>query len=375
MNIHVHSSIKVRIFSQWGPSQIGLCENRILQIALFEVARTLQEFGVPHLNSVMNGIEFDRSDMKLVIAYDGSDCAEEAIDDLSRAGISDSTEAIVICVAEVWLPSTNLSESADDETCGAKQDHRPTSTNRKNGKTLEGAITLANYAKKRLESMFPIWHIESNARSGSPACEILAIAQEINADLIVVGSHGSSSAGRFFLGSISQKVLTEAQCSVRIGRQPIHNGLDPIKMIIGFDGSNGSHEAINAVNSRWWIEQSTACLLTVSQDATPAAIGRFVPPICRASTEISSTEREWIEKLSDASLFSLRNSGISADMRIRTGNPKDLFVEEAESWEADCIFVGANALGNRVDRSLLGSTAAAVAARAKCSVEVVRQPA
>lgn len=43
--------------------------------------------------------------MKLLIAYDGSKCAEAAIDDLTRAGLPPANEAVVVSIAEVWLPS------------------------------------------------------------------------------------------------------------------------------------------------------------------------------------------------------------------------------------------------------------------------------
>jgi nucleotide-binding universal stress UspA family protein len=56
---------------------------------------------------------------------------------------------------------------------------------------------------------------------------------------------------------------------------------------------------------------------------------------------------------------------------IKEGDPKQLLCDEAERWGADCIFVGAKNL-SRIDRFLLGSVSAAVAARAHCSVEVVR---
>jgi len=49
-----------------------------------------------------------------------------------------------------------------------------------------------------------------------------------------------------------------------------------------------------------------------------------------------------------------------------------VLVQVAEEWRADCIFVGATGLTDRFDRFLLGSTAAAVASRAHCSVEVAR---
>jgi nucleotide-binding universal stress UspA family protein len=48
-----------------------------------------------------------------------------------------------------------------------------------------------------------------------------------------------------------------------------------------------------------------------------------------------------------------------------------LLIAEAESWGADCIFVGARGM-DRIDRFLLGSVSSALAARAHCSVEIVR---
>jgi len=55
----------------------------------------------------------------------------------------------------------------------------------------------------------------------------------------------------------------------------------------------------------------------------------------------------------------------------KVADPKRLIVEEAASWNADCIFLGARG-HSRLERFLLGSVAAAVAARATCTVEVVR---
>jgi hypothetical protein len=42
--------------------------------------------------------------MKILIGYDGSTTADAALDDLKSAGLPDRAEAIVISVAEVWLP-------------------------------------------------------------------------------------------------------------------------------------------------------------------------------------------------------------------------------------------------------------------------------
>ena len=56
-----------------------------------------------------------------------------------------------------------------------------------------------------------------------------------------------------------------------------------------------------------------------------------------------------------------------------TGQPKRRIPEEAEAWGATCVFVGAKGMRG-VERLLMGSVSAAVAARAHCSVEVTRGP-
>ena len=56
---------------------------------------------------------------------------------------------------------------------------------------------------------------------------------------------------------------------------------------------------------------------------------------------------------------------------VKEREPKALLCSEAEDLMADCIFVGARGMG-RLERFLIGSVSSGVAARAHCSVEVVR---
>ena len=56
------------------------------------------------------------------------------------------------------------------------------------------------------------------AREGDPADSILDVAEEKNADLIVVGNKGMTGAKRFLLGSVPNKVSHHAPCSVMIIR-------------------------------------------------------------------------------------------------------------------------------------------------------------
>ena len=61
-----------------------------------------------------------------------------------------------------------------------------------------------------------------HVRAGRPATEILAVAAEIGADLIVAGSHGRSFMGRLIFGSTSKGLLRKAECAILIAppREP-----------------------------------------------------------------------------------------------------------------------------------------------------------
>ncbi len=59
---------------------------------------------------------------------------------------------------------------------------------------------------------------ESHPREGDPADAILDVAEETNADVIVVGNKGMTGAKRFLLGSVPNKVSHHAPCGVYIVR-------------------------------------------------------------------------------------------------------------------------------------------------------------
>ena len=309
--------------------------------------------------------------MKILIAYDGSGCSEAALDDLVRAGSPEASEALVMSVAGVWLPTLDGTGSEigslDRQTEGSLRKH-----DEKDTRGLAEAATLASHAKKRVQSMFPRWRVTAESTYGSPASEILTKADEFRPDLIVVGSNGRSAISRTFLGSISQKVLTEAHCSVRVARGRIEVDPTPLRIIIGFDGSEGAHAAVDAVAARPLREYSEVRLVTALSDVTPPAIERFISQAAPLVQELSKSESEKMERLAANPLIKLSSNTVSASLHLKPGNPRGVLVEEAARWNADCIFVGANARGGRMERFLLGSTSAAVAARAHCSVEVVR---
>ena len=313
--------------------------------------------------------------MKILIGYDGSACSDAALDDLKTAGLPETVEAVVMSVADVWLPPPSENETLSEHAQDLQTHPQPFKAYQTNAKAVTEAETLARHAQSRLKKMFPAWQVSAEAAYGSPAWEIWSKSNETKADLIVVGSHGHTALGRFFLGSISNKVLTEAHCSVRVARGRIEVDPVPSRVVIGFDGTPGANAAVEAVATRNWREGSEFRLIAVADPLLPTAIGLFVPPVSSWVDEEMKTESERIKNLAESSLELLRSKGLEAEIKVFAGNPKQILVEESERWHADSIFVGANRFGSRVERFLLGSVSAAIAARAHCSVEVVRRQA
>jgi nucleotide-binding universal stress UspA family protein len=306
--------------------------------------------------------------MKILIAYDGSDCSEAAIDDLRTAGLPLEGEAFVVSVAEVWLPPKNGEDTGLDpylESLLAEM-------RQKSEDAMNEAREMAERGCGRVRIALPGWHVRSEATYGSPAWEILNKAEELDVDLIIIGSHGYGAVNRFLLGSISQKVMTEARCSVRVARGKVEVEPAPIRIAVGFDMSQGAERCIDSIASRTWPDGTSVRLVAVVDPIFPTPIGRFVPAARQAAEQINENERRLIEGVASRASEKLKAAGISSELVILTGNPKSRIVDDAEYWGADCIFVGANAYGSRLERFLLGSTSAAVAARAACTVEVVR---
>ncbi len=292
--------------------------------------------------------------MKIVIAYDGSDCADAGLADLQRAGLPSEVEAIVLTVDEQWLPvptSYWMMKTSHDSTYPVAEEVRE----------------MAKRAAMSLQEFFPAWEVRAESHSGSPASIILAAAEEWKPDLLVVGSHGRTGLMKLLLGSVSQKVLHHSPCAVRVARGRAVPMDAPLKIIVGVDGSTGAEAAARAVAKRAWPAETQVVLVSA------------VPPIpVVTSSHMVMTMSQWFEEerarvygIAEKLEREIRAAGLSVSTLLREGEAKSVLLEEAERLGADCIFVGAAGM-SAVDRFLLGSVSGAVAARADCSVEVVR---
>lgn len=306
--------------------------------------------------------------MKILIAYDGSECSDAAIMDLRRAGLPADAEAVILAVAEtspqhvdipfgamvagpgMFRPEIAESEPADD-------------------RLLRDAQAFADQAADRLRGDFPGWQIKTEAWVDTAGSAIMRKAHGWRPDLIVVGSHGRSGFSRFMLGSVSHHVVKHALCSVRISRHHLHPQDWPIRLLIGADGSDNSKAAIKAVAARSWPSGTQAHVVGVFDPRIKIAAATTLEGALPAAAEqecrkcLSEGVRKATEDLAEA--------GLAAEAVLLEGNPAESLLAEAENWGADCIFLGARGITG-LERIALGSVSAAVAPRAHCSVEIVR---
>lgn len=308
--------------------------------------------------------------MRILVAYDGSEFADAALDDLKRAGFGDDAEVLVMSVADVLVPNP-VNDGGDN----GFPTYVPQPVKRAHEKAqheLEQATVLAGRASERIKAMCPHWRVSYHAEADSPAWAVIRKADEWKPDLIVMGARGHSVfGGRLILGSISQRVLYEAHCSVRIARGPGRNTDRPIRFLIGVDNSSDSKAAVEAVCNRSLPAGTEVGLLGVVDTVMAVTPNPSEPSVMKWIEVGDKNNWDQVREIFEPSARKLRSAGLRAEVFIRRGNPADQILEEADTWGADCIFVGAKGIRG-IDRLLLGSVSSAVSARAHCSVEVVR---
>jgi nucleotide-binding universal stress UspA family protein len=142
---------------------------------------------------------------RIVVGTDGSETATEAV--RQAADLAGKVGAVLTIVSAFEpVPQSRLREERQQipedvaHTIGPREDV---------DSTLAAAAKMVEDTGVKAETF---------ARQGDPADAILDVAEEQNADLIMVGNKGMTGAKRFLLGSVPNKVSHHAPCSVLIVR-------------------------------------------------------------------------------------------------------------------------------------------------------------
>jgi nucleotide-binding universal stress UspA family protein len=142
---------------------------------------------------------------RIVVGTDGSETATEAVAHAVELAKATGGKLAIVSAFEP-IPQGRLRE---------EEAEIPGDVAYAVGPREDVNITLDAAAGKASEAGV---EAETFAREGDPADAILDVAEELSADLIVVGNKGMTGAKRFLLGSVPNKVSHHAPCDVWIAR-------------------------------------------------------------------------------------------------------------------------------------------------------------
>src|SRR5580765_7108451 len=104
--------------------------------------------------------------MNIVIAYDGSEYAEAALNDLTRAGLPSEASAHVVSAADVWFPP----DPQDSAEGAAKEVPEVVRRARKQAmESLDRARAIAHQGAERVREIMPGWEVTTDVGADSPA--------------------------------------------------------------------------------------------------------------------------------------------------------------------------------------------------------------
>ena len=294
---------------------------------------------------------------KILLATDGSKDAELAADAAIELANKTGSELHVLYVGD-FAPSPHADTSGKLEQIIESISHRSRSL-------LGERIGLIAAAGGDVSG--------DHVRVGRPAHEIVALAEEIWAGLIVVGSRGLSGIRRALMGSVSDSVVKYAHCPVMVVRggeegEPVFSSK---RILLATDGSE---EAILAARTAVDLAEKTDSELHVVHVAYLLPMSSELSYVASRVYEKAHEEaKREAQKLLDEQVRMIQEGGGTvADAHLRTGRPDEEVIRLSEELEVGLVAVGSRGLSS-IKRVLMGSLSNSVVRNAHCAVLVIRR--
>ena len=307
--------------------------------------------------------------MKILLATDGSESANSAVDFMRRYPMPPDTELTLITVIDKEMFGGKLSSTFSE-------DQRRILLETKRMLRKDAAGLLAESAAK----LGDIGLVPSTIiATGHPSREIVRAAKRLSADIVVVGTHGLGEVKRFLLGSTSDDVMHYAHCSVLVVRAcDAMDELDrkkesqsdtsphPFRVLLAFDNSAPARKATELCAS-----------MSPNKDIEVTALS--VMPLIHMFRQDIRQQLSWVwqerKKVTKKGLewVSETLSPVTSKVSTQLKESSDVSHEILDAAkEADCDLV---VIGNKgegaVKQFLLGSVTRRIVHHAPCSVLAV----
>jgi nucleotide-binding universal stress UspA family protein len=284
---------------------------------------------------------------RVLVGFDGSAQGRDALSLGEAIADAEDSELVVACVYEpesVFDGGDRYMPGVDMDRARAKQDAEM----ERNFSEVDARLAGRPYVRRE--------------RWGSPARELTVLAEDLNIDLVVVGSTHEGRLGRVLPGSVGERLLQGAPCAVAIAplgyAKHEHFGVGLIG--VGYTGSEESEVALRwaaALASRLG---SGLRLIGAVPEFNPTHFpGLIGPPDYR-----TLTRDEVGETLATAAD---RTESVDAEHVVLDGPPAEMLAQQG--IDLDLLVVGSRGYGP-LRRALLGGVSGRVMELAPCPVIV-----
>jgi nucleotide-binding universal stress UspA family protein len=231
--------------------------------------------------------------------------------------------------------------------------------------------TGAAYRQHRAEVERGLWaqvrrfpgvaRVHCHAIEGKAEIQLCAFAEEVGADLIIVGATRRGRIWQNMLGSTAERVLQRASTPVLVVRRPFDRPVRRVLLATDLsDTAAAQHEIALDIVERLFGDEPLDLreLLVCWYDAETAA---------RVSRSVMTTAAAGrLEEF----LLAREQRRHSITPRVRIGNPSTEILHETGDWKADLIVLGSHGRWGPA-RWMLGSTAAAALRGSSCNALVI----
>ncbi|GAB1722066.1 MAG: hypothetical protein GDA65_11325 [Nitrospira sp. CR1.1] len=213
--------------------------------------------------------------------------------------------------------------------------------------------------------------ITTRIEVGIPSQALQTVAQTINADLLVVGTHGRTGLDHVLIGSTAERVVRVSPCPV-LAVKADKDGAGAVattaikRIVVPIDLSTCSLDALEYAVQ---FAKPLGAALTILHAMEPVAYGL---DFSLSHAKEWKEQRDYLEKRLNLLSACVTAHGIQADHVLKPGLPADSIASYATQQGFDLMIMGTH--GRRgISHVLLGSIAGAMLRHAPCPVLTVRQ--
>jgi nucleotide-binding universal stress UspA family protein len=288
--------------------------------------------------------------MKVLIATDGSENAYQAARLLARLPHSGPLEVHVLTV--IYMPP--------DDSGGLAYSWLPEFIQAEEERAKEGFEQVAAlFQDQQVVTNHLICH-------GHVGHMITEEAKRLAVDLVVIGAQGHSAIARVLLGSTSDFVATQAQCSVLAVRPDQTTDVPgPLKIAIAYDGSAPAEEALAEFAQASWGRQCVVHLVHVLPHASIFS---------QATAEQIDAQRKAGVELVQSAAAKLRGVVDDVTTHVFDGaSIGEVITDFTQRTKIDIVILGDTGR-SALSQLFLGSVTRYVLRHAQCSVWIARTP-